>query len=172
MNGSRHSIDQRHLRDTAQLLGQLLRQTHQTVLGNRRDINRVRELAVKRVAVNVLRDQSLRFGQLDGQHCAQEVNHFASMILRRIVEIESTVLRLDSECVFVRLVLQHQLLQIVERLLVLRPLANLHQAGPKVLGLSPMAVVAHLIVDDELDDEHLLEHGSPEHFLVDGQFDL
>lgn len=94
------------------------------------------------------------------------------MVIVGVEEVQTTVLWLDAQGVLVGLVLENQLLQIVECLLVLRPLAHLHQTAPEVLGLSAMAVVAHLILNCKLHDKDLLQHCAPGDLSVNCQLHL
>lgn len=67
-------------------------------------------------------------------------------------------------------VLQDQLLQEKERALVDHTLAHLNLTGPRVRGPRLLAVIALLVVDDELDPKGLLQHSIVLYFLLHGKF--
>lgn len=70
-----------------------------------------------------------------------------------------------------RTVLEDELLEEEEGLLVLDLLADLDGRLPRVRRVAALARVALLVLQDELDGEHLLELDAVEDLLLDGQLD-
>lgn len=68
--------------------------------------------------------------------------------------------------------LDDQLLEVEERLLVVRLLADLHHRVPVVLRCRPVALVAVLVCHNILDHKLLLQNGRRKHLLLDHHFDL
>lgn len=107
-----------------------------------------------------------------GNGALQEVHHLLSVLLSGVVKINALVNLFDAHCALMQLVLQYQLLQVIKGLFVDSLLSDLHDCFPEVFGLHPMAILTHLMQDDKLHHEHLLQNGSIHDLFLDGHLHL
>ena len=85
------------------------------------------------------------------------------MLPRRVEEVEPVARLLDRQRVSIRAVLEDELLEVVERPLVVDLLPDLHQRPPRVLRRQPRAVGTLPVLDHELDLEDLLQDRRGQH---------
>lgn len=79
-----------------------------------------------------------------GKDSDEKVDKFPCVLQFREEEVDARRDGLHSSAVFVRLVLQQQLLQIEERLLEFSLLSDLDAGSPEVFRLGTTAIIAHL----------------------------
>lgn len=120
--------------------------------------------------MDVVWNKPLWFCTFDGQHRMKKINYFPCMILTRIVKVQAAMLRFNTKRIFMCLVLQHQLLQIVKGFFVFGTLPHLDQTFPKILCFSAMAIVTHLICYGKFNNKHLLQCCTTKYFFVYSQF--
>lgn len=164
--------DNAQLANVAEGPGCLHRQTDDVVLADGHYLHGVGVLVVVCVAVRVMADQLLGSYVTTGHHRLQKLNKFPSVVLATVEEVNTFVDLLYIDALFVGFVLQQQLFEVKEGLLVRRLLAHLYHGLPEVLGLSPVAIVAHHRVDDKLNDKDLLKNGTSVDLLLNRQLHL
>lgn len=88
------------------------------------------------------------------------------------LEIETIVHFSNVKTLLSSVVLDDQLLEEEEGTLVVDSLSDLNLGNPQMRGVCLLAVIALLVGDNKLNDERLLQEGTIEHFLLDGELDL
>lgn len=99
---------------------------------------------------------------LDGGNGTEEIDHLQSVLLRRVEEVESILDLLNTDGIFVGVVLEDELLEVQESTLVVDLLSDLDECSPGVLGGETGALGALGSLDDVLDLEDLLQDGRRE----------
>ena len=93
----------------------------------------------------------------------KEVHKFVPGTAVLEVKVKAVPVLHDVCAVFVRAMLENELLQKEEGTFVSHFLPCLNNSVPCVLGPCPLADVTLQILHGKLHDEHLLQHGSGEH---------
>ena len=94
------------------------------------------------------------------------------MVAVEKVKVDSVGDLLHRDRLHVRLVLEDELLQEEKGTLVVDLLANLDDGAPRVVRSNHVAIHALEVVDDELNDKHLLQDDAGEYLLLYGELDL
>ena len=89
-------------------------------------------------------------------------------MLEQEVKALAVILVLHANALFLSFMLENQLLEPEERALVGDFLTDLNLRLPQMGRVRLLAVVALEVLNDELDDQVLLEHGVGHHLLLDG----
>ena len=103
---------------------------------------------------------------------ARRGEHRAPPAARRAPQRAPVARLLDAGRLDVRAVLQNDLLEPVERALVLDALAHLRHGAPHLLRLDRVARVAEEVVDHVLDHKRLLQNGAVQHLFLNRELDL
>lgn len=122
--------------------------------------------------MNIHRDKLLGLLALTGDHRRQEVDHLLGMVSLREVEIQTILGLLDVDGIFVRAVLQDQLLQVEERPLVRYFLPNLNDSSESMMGEAFHAVRTLLCSDHVFHLKCLLNDCALKCFLLNCDLDL
>ena len=94
-----------------------------------------------------------------GYRLQEEVHQLPRLVLLHEEEVYSLRGLLDPTHALVRLQTQQQLLQVQQRLPVLRPLSQLDRGTPGGVRLGALTLGAHLVQHQELHGALLLENG-------------
>jgi len=154
------------------LLGELDGKSDQVIFTDGHNLARESELVGLLGSVDVHRNQLLRLLALHRYDTAQEIHKLLCVVSRGEEEIDTVVNFLDVDCIAVSAVLEDKLLEVEESTLVGDLLADLDDGAPCVVCETLLTIGALLVGLNELDFEGLLEDGSLESFLLDGDLQL
>lgn len=159
-------------RDVAKLTGQFDGKCDQVILADGDQLDREGELVRLFAGVNIFTDELAGFAGLAWCYAGQEIDHFLGVVPCREEKVQAVLRLLDVDCILVRAILQHQLLQVEERPLVRHLLSNLNCSSERMVGKALHAVRTLLCRNHVLHLEGLLDNRALESLLLDRDLDL
>eukprot|EP00754_Rhynchopus_humris_P044322 Rhum_TRINITY_DN4047_c0_g1::Rhum_TRINITY_DN4047_c0_g1_i1::g.12824::m.12824 len=159
--------------DAAQLLVEGPGEADDVLAADGGDVEPVRVVEVRRVVLQVGRDELLGVDAARRRQGVEELHKLQGGAAAVEEEVEAVGLGLDLQAVEVHAVLEDKLLEVQDHPLVLHALPQLRHAAPLLLARRDLrARLALDRVHHELHHVVLLQHRSTEDLLLQGQLDL
>merc|ERR1712147_237541 len=162
-----HLVDHTNLTNASVTVSGLTRKAHNIVFTNWNNLNCKSVFVIVGVGVHVMADELLAVLIFTGDHGLKELHQRLSLALGGEEEVQALVMRLDGHTVLGRVVFDKKLLEEEQGLSLFCFLPHLNKTVPVILGLSPVTVWTHLISNDKLHHECLLQNGASHHLGLD-----